>query len=174
MGAHGVTKHAGMGWSRNTKREQGRIVRRIVRCRAAANALSPALGRHRGDVVRLETWFAEESRLTTRRDWVISDAATGARLGAATRCAQARRTSPSATAAAACVHAPLPAHARRLLHPSTRGVQHARRVAQPADTPLPSRPAKSTREINRPLPLSAHPSIPPAAHGSSLTRRRAS
>jgi len=36
--------------------------------------------------VRLETWFAEDGRLTTRRDWHITDARTGAYLGAATRC----------------------------------------------------------------------------------------
>jgi hypothetical protein len=41
----------------------------------------------RGDLVRLETYFAEDGRLTTRRDWHITDAATGAHLGAATRCA---------------------------------------------------------------------------------------
>lgn len=40
-----------------------------------------------GDLVRLETYFAEDGRLTTRRDWVITDAVTGEHLGAATRCA---------------------------------------------------------------------------------------
>jgi hypothetical protein len=39
----------------------------------------------RGDLVRLETYFAEDGRLATRRDWHITDAATGAYLGAATR-----------------------------------------------------------------------------------------
>ena len=37
-----------------------------------------------GDLVRLETWFQEDGRLATRRDWRLSDAATGAELGAAT------------------------------------------------------------------------------------------
>jgi hypothetical protein len=39
-----------------------------------------------GDLVRLETYFADDGRLTTRRDWLITDAVTGAHLGAATRC----------------------------------------------------------------------------------------
>ena len=34
--------------------------------------------------MRLETYFAEDGRLTTRRDWHITDAVTGAYLGAAT------------------------------------------------------------------------------------------
>eukprot|EP00879_Flechtneria_rotunda_P001457 GHRR01001611.1.p1 GENE.GHRR01001611.1~~GHRR01001611.1.p1 ORF type:complete len:446 (+),score=123.10 GHRR01001611.1:244-1581(+) len=37
-----------------------------------------------GDIVRLETYFAEDGRLTTRRDWIITDALTGRYLGAAT------------------------------------------------------------------------------------------
>ncbi|KAI8468433.1 MAG: acyl-ACP thioesterase-domain-containing protein [Monoraphidium minutum] len=37
-----------------------------------------------GDLVRLETYFAEDGRLCTRRDWHITDAVTGAYLGAAT------------------------------------------------------------------------------------------
>ncbi|WIA17235.1 hypothetical protein OEZ85_014109 [Tetradesmus obliquus] len=37
-----------------------------------------------GDLVRLETYFAEDGRLTTRRDWRISNADTGEYLGAAT------------------------------------------------------------------------------------------
>lgn len=37
-----------------------------------------------GDLTRLETYFAEDGRLATRRDWHITDASTGARLGAAT------------------------------------------------------------------------------------------
>ncbi|GBF96834.1 oleoyl-acyl carrier thioesterase chloroplastic-like [Raphidocelis subcapitata] len=37
-----------------------------------------------GDLVRLETYFAEDGRLTTRRDWHITDARTGGYLGAAT------------------------------------------------------------------------------------------
>lgn len=37
-----------------------------------------------GDLVRLETYFAEDGRLCTRRDWHITDATTGAHLGAAT------------------------------------------------------------------------------------------
>ncbi|KIZ01379.1 fatty acyl-ACP thioesterase A [Monoraphidium neglectum] len=37
-----------------------------------------------GDLVRLETFFAEDGRLCTRRDWHITDATTGAYLGAAT------------------------------------------------------------------------------------------
>ncbi|KAF6251288.1 acyl-ACP thioesterase-domain-containing protein [Scenedesmus sp. NREL 46B-D3] len=37
-----------------------------------------------GDVVRLETYFAEDGRLTTRRDWRITNAGTGEFLGAAT------------------------------------------------------------------------------------------
>jgi hypothetical protein len=44
-------------------------------------------GPDRGDLVRLETFFAEDGRLCTRRDWHITDATTGAYLGAATRCA---------------------------------------------------------------------------------------
>lgn len=40
---------------------------------------------HRGDIVRLETYFAEDGRLTTRRDWRLTDATTGRYLGAATR-----------------------------------------------------------------------------------------
>lgn len=39
----------------------------------------------RGDIVRLETYFAEDGRLTTRRDWRLTDATTGRYLGAATR-----------------------------------------------------------------------------------------
>jgi hypothetical protein len=45
----------------------------------------------RGDLVQLETYFAEDGRLTTRRDWHITDARTGAYLGAATRCARQER-----------------------------------------------------------------------------------
>ena len=41
---------------------------------------------HRGDVVNVETYFSEEGRLAARRDWVITDAATGEYLGGATRC----------------------------------------------------------------------------------------
>lgn len=39
----------------------------------------------RGDIVRLETYFQEDGRLTSRRDWRVSDAVTGQYLGAATR-----------------------------------------------------------------------------------------
>ncbi len=38
----------------------------------------------RGDTVRVSTWFAEAGTLAARRDWVLSDAETGAKLGAAT------------------------------------------------------------------------------------------
>lgn len=34
--------------------------------------------------MQLETFYAEESRLSTRRDWLITDAVSGRRLGAAT------------------------------------------------------------------------------------------
>jgi hypothetical protein len=40
----------------------------------------------RGDIVRLETYFSEDGRLASRRDWRIIDVATGELLGAATRC----------------------------------------------------------------------------------------
>lgn len=39
----------------------------------------------RGDIVRLETYFQEDGRLTSRRDWHLTNAATGEYLGAATR-----------------------------------------------------------------------------------------
>jgi hypothetical protein len=35
--------------------------------------------------VRLQTYFAEDGRLTSRRDWLLTDANTGQHLGAATR-----------------------------------------------------------------------------------------
>jgi hypothetical protein len=35
--------------------------------------------------VRLETYFADDGRLTTRRDWRLTDVTTGRYLGAATR-----------------------------------------------------------------------------------------
>lgn len=41
--------------------------------------------RHRGDIVQLETYFQMESKLSARREWVITDATSGARLGVATR-----------------------------------------------------------------------------------------
>lgn len=37
-----------------------------------------------GDLVRLDTYFSEDGRLTVRRDWRIIDVATGQQLGAAT------------------------------------------------------------------------------------------
>eukprot|EP00775_Hariotina_reticulata_P013323 gene13323-13452_t len=37
-----------------------------------------------GEMVRLETYFAEDGRLAIRRDWNITDATTGEHLGAAT------------------------------------------------------------------------------------------
>jgi fatty acyl-ACP thioesterase A len=37
-----------------------------------------------GDLVRLETWFQEDGRLATRRDWRLTDVASGVELGAAT------------------------------------------------------------------------------------------
>lgn len=37
-----------------------------------------------GDIVTVETYFTEEGRLAARRDWVITNAATGAVLGGAT------------------------------------------------------------------------------------------
>lgn len=37
-----------------------------------------------GDIVQLETYYAEEGRVMVRRDWCITDAATGHQLGAAT------------------------------------------------------------------------------------------
>jgi hypothetical protein len=55
---------------------------------AASIAAAAAL---RGDLVRLETYFAEDGRLTTRRDWRITNADTGEFLGAATRWAVADR-----------------------------------------------------------------------------------
>ena len=37
-----------------------------------------------GCAVRVVSWFGEEGRAAARRDWVLLDAASGARLGAAT------------------------------------------------------------------------------------------
>ena len=38
-----------------------------------------------GQLVEMETYFSEESRLTARRDWVISEPGTKIKIGAATR-----------------------------------------------------------------------------------------
>lgn len=38
----------------------------------------------RGDVVNVETWFQQEGRVAARRDWLLTDAATGKLYGAAT------------------------------------------------------------------------------------------
>lgn len=46
---------------------------------------SLSLRLRRGDTVRLETYFQEDGRISTRRDWRITDATTGRYLGAATR-----------------------------------------------------------------------------------------
>ena len=40
---------------------------------------------HRGDILQVETYFHEEGRLAARRDWVVTDKASGKVLGTATR-----------------------------------------------------------------------------------------
>jgi hypothetical protein len=53
--------------------------------RVYGGARADALPRcRRGSAVRVRTWFAEAGTLAARRDWTICDAATGARIGAAT------------------------------------------------------------------------------------------
>lgn len=61
----------------------------------------------RGDIVRLETYFQEDGRLTSRRDWRLTNATTAEYLGAATRSAAGIVTCCCATSlgqplAAAC------------------------------------------------------------------------
>lgn len=38
----------------------------------------------RGDIIRVETYFQSEGRIGARRDWVLTDVATGAQIGCAT------------------------------------------------------------------------------------------
>lgn len=40
---------------------------------------------HRGDIVRIETYFSADGRLAVRREWSIQNALTGEQLGRATR-----------------------------------------------------------------------------------------
>ena len=40
---------------------------------------------HRGDTVKLQTYFTEESKITARRDWLVLDVVSGQQLGCATR-----------------------------------------------------------------------------------------
>ena len=40
---------------------------------------------HRGDIVRIETYFSADGRLAARREWSIQNALTGEQLGRATR-----------------------------------------------------------------------------------------
>lgn len=40
---------------------------------------------HRGDIVRIETYFSADGRLAARREWSIQNALTGDQLGRATR-----------------------------------------------------------------------------------------
>lgn len=39
----------------------------------------------RGDLVRIETWFQEEGRVSACRNWIIQNQSTGEEIGRATR-----------------------------------------------------------------------------------------
>lgn len=68
----------------DTGRTNGtKLIVRTLPCNLDHLHVSTAL---RGDLVRLETYFQEDGRLTSRRDWRLLNAVTGQYLGAATRC----------------------------------------------------------------------------------------
>lgn len=56
----------------------------IVEIVCVHRALNEMVDDCRGDIVRMETFFAEEGRLAARRDWLLTDAATKQHFGAAT------------------------------------------------------------------------------------------
>lgn len=64
----------------------GYMYYRVAMCTIqTAHALQGGFLHYRGDLVSIKTWFQRDGRIAFERNWEIKNAATGERLGTATR-----------------------------------------------------------------------------------------